>query len=152
MIFCKCGGEMGVTDTRVRHDGTQRRTRKCETCGEKTTTLEIEEQRYKQLSRLEKSAVKADQETMIQKATASVIEAQKEWHRQRCSPETGGTVFGLPETFARAVIAAMREPTKEMITGEGMHWDYSCHVCGGWKEGWYAMIDAALGKVTNEQP
>lgn len=25
-----------------------------------------------------------------------------------------------------------------------VHWGYSCYVCGGLTEGWYAMIDAAL--------
>lgn len=49
---------------------------------------------------------------------------------------------------ARAAIAAMREPTEEMKScSEEVHWGYSCHVCGGLKEGWYAMIDAALGNV-----
>ena len=52
------------------------------------------------------------------------------------------------EQAARAAIAAMREPTPEMTSAEGVrehvHWDYSCHVCGGAQEHWYAMIDAAL--------
>lgn len=50
--------------------------------------------------------------------------------------------------MARAAIEAMREPTDEMKNcSEEVHWGYSCHVCGGLKEGWQAMIDAALGKV-----
>jgi hypothetical protein len=46
---------------------------------------------------------------------------------------------------ARAAIEAMREPTEAMkhATDE-VHWGYSCAVCGGLTEGWYAMIDAAL--------
>lgn len=47
---------------------------------------------------------------------------------------------------ARAVIQAMREPTEEMKAGEDTYWDYSCHVCGGLKEGWQTMIDAALAE------
>lgn len=47
--------------------------------------------------------------------------------------------------MARAAIEAMREPTNEMKTcSDEVHWGYSCHTCGGLKEGWYAMIDAAL--------
>jgi len=47
--------------------------------------------------------------------------------------------------LARAVIAAMREPTQGMKEcSDEVHWGYSCYVCGGLKEGWYAMIDAAL--------
>ena len=46
--------------------------------------------------------------------------------------------------LARAAIEAMREPTEEMKAVEGVHWDYSCAVCGGLKEGFQAMIDAAL--------
>ena len=45
---------------------------------------------------------------------------------------------------ARAAIEAMREPTEAMTNQEGLHWGYSCHVCGGLKEGWQAMIDDAL--------
>lgn len=137
---------MGVTDTRIRDDGTQRRSRKCATCGEKTITLEIDEQRYKRLVKLEEANVDGFPKTMIDKVACALIEADPTmfgYHESHISSKRDG---------ARAVIAAMREPTKEMITGEGMHWDYSCQVCGGWKEGWYAMIDAALGKVTNEQP
>lgn len=46
--------------------------------------------------------------------------------------------------MARAALAAMRDPTEAMKAVEGVHWDYSCHVCGGLKEGWQAMIDEAL--------
>ena len=46
--------------------------------------------------------------------------------------------------LARAAIAAMREPTEEMKSVDEVHWDYSCHVCGGLKDGWHKMIDAAL--------
>lgn len=45
---------------------------------------------------------------------------------------------------ARSAIAAMREPTEAMKSVEGIHWGYSCHICGGLKEGWQAMIDEAL--------
>ena len=48
------------------------------------------------------------------------------------------------EDLARAAIAAMREPTDAMKSVEGIHWGYGCHVCGGVKEGWQAMIDEAL--------
>ena len=48
------------------------------------------------------------------------------------------------DEIARAAIAAMREPTEAMKSVEGVHWGYSCHVCGGLKEGWQAMIDEAL--------
>lgn len=45
---------------------------------------------------------------------------------------------------ARAAIEAMREPTEEMKAPDDVHWDYSCHVCGGAKDTWHLMIDAAL--------
>lgn len=48
---------------------------------------------------------------------------------------------------ARAAIEAMREPTDDMKTdGEVTPWNWGCHTCGGPKENWYRMIDAALGK------
>ncbi len=54
---------------------------------------------------------------------------------------------------ARAAIEAMREPTAEMTgCSDEVHWDYSCHVCGGLKEGWQAMIDAALNEKSPIQP
>lgn len=43
---------------------------------------------------------------------------------------------------AKAAIAAMREPTPEMTSGEGVH--TNCHMCGGHAEGWRLMIDTAL--------
>lgn len=47
--------------------------------------------------------------------------------------------------LAKTAIQAMREPTEEMIKcHEEVHWNYSCNVCGGLKDGWYKMIDAAL--------
>lgn len=50
----------------------------------------------------------------------------------------------------RAVLAAMREPTEAMKCAEneegGVHWDYACHVCGGAKFAYQAMIDAALAE------
>lgn len=50
-----------------------------------------------------------------------------------------------PEGIARTVISALREPTDAMKNcNDEVHWDYSCHVCGGLKEGWQAMIDEAL--------
>ncbi len=46
---------------------------------------------------------------------------------------------------ARAAIEAMREPTEDMKQcSEEIHWNYSCHVCGGLTEGWHKMIDHAL--------
>lgn len=47
-------------------------------------------------------------------------------------------------TLAKAAIEAMREPTDEMKKCDNIHWGYSCYVCGGLKDGWYKMIDAAL--------
>lgn len=95
-------------------------------------------------------------DTMIQKATNEARESDEAWHRQKGDAQDGlaeEPTYGLPETIARAVIACLREPTEEMKTcSEEVHWGYSCHVCDGLQKGWYAMIDAALGKVTNEQP
>lgn len=49
---------------------------------------------------------------------------------------------------ARNAIRAMREPTNAMKScSDEIHWGYSCHVCGGLTEGWYAMIDKALADV-----
>ena len=46
---------------------------------------------------------------------------------------------------ARLVLEAMREPTEDMIRcSDEIHWNYNCNICGGLKEGWYLMIDAAL--------
>jgi hypothetical protein len=46
---------------------------------------------------------------------------------------------------ARVVIAALREPTDAMKScHEEVHWDFSCHVCGGLTDGWHKMIDKAL--------
>jgi hypothetical protein len=46
---------------------------------------------------------------------------------------------------ARGVIAEMREPTEAMKAAEDIHWEWpGCGVCGGLREGWYAMIDEAL--------
>lgn len=46
---------------------------------------------------------------------------------------------------ARAAIEAMREPTSEMTScSEEVHWGDSCYICGGLKDGWQKMIDAAL--------
>jgi hypothetical protein len=55
----------------------------------------------------------------------------------------------------RAAIEAMREPTPEMTSGEGIQ--TNCHMCGGHTEGWRLMIDTALAdplpihdRLTNE--
>jgi hypothetical protein len=45
---------------------------------------------------------------------------------------------------AVAAIEAMREPTPEMLAPEEVHYGYGCHVCGGLKEGYELMLDAAL--------
>ena len=67
-------------------------------------------------------------------------------------PWSSGRLYDERELYrqhARAVIDAMREPTEAMkkattSNGDNIYWDYSCHVCGGLKDGWHAMIDAAL--------
>lgn len=43
---------------------------------------------------------------------------------------------------AIAVIKALREPTKEMRSAEGVH--DNCHMCGGHIEGWQHLIDEIL--------
>lgn len=49
------------------------------------------------------------------------------------------------ENCARAAIKAMSEPTEDMKhCSDEVHWDYSCHVCGGLAEGWQKMHEAAL--------
>lgn len=59
--------------------------------------------------------------------------------------DTEGLVWQEYISDARAAIAAMREPTEAMKNcSDEIHWGYSCHVCGGLKDGWYAMIDATL--------
>jgi hypothetical protein len=45
------------------------------------------------------------------------------------------------ETLARAAIEAMREPTKEMTTGDLAPWNF-----WGIEDAWPAMIDAALAE------
>lgn len=42
----------------------------------------------------------------------------------------------------RAVLEAIRDPSEQMLKGEGVH--PNCGVCGGHLEGWQAMIEAAL--------
>lgn len=39
-------------------------------------------------------------------------------------------------------INAMREPTEKMLKADGVH--PSCHMCGGHKEGYQAMIDTVI--------
>lgn len=46
------------------------------------------------------------------------------------------------EEMARVAIEAMREPTEEMI--KHVPWDFDCQMCGGVKNQWQRMIDAAL--------
>ena len=79
-------------------------------------------------------------ETMIERVAKAICKSQggdwnvsKDWSR--------GKVF---RHMACAAIEAMREPTEDMKADPCVHWDYSCHVCGGLKEGWQAMISAAL--------
>lgn len=52
---------------------------------------------------------------------------------------------------ARAIIEAMREPSEEMLAAKDERanpviWDANCHYCGGPKENWNVMIDAALAE------
>jgi hypothetical protein len=49
------------------------------------------------------------------------------------------------EKVARAVLKTMSEPTEDMkFCCDEVHWDYSCHMCGGLAEGWRKMHEAAL--------
>ena len=54
--------------------------------------------------------------------------------------------YHMPEARVaiRATLLAIREPDEAMKSVEGLHWGYSCHVCGGLTEGWQAMIDKLL--------
>lgn len=84
---------------------------------------------------------------MIQRATRAADQAEQSWTRQKGDAQDGFAeepAYGLPETIARAVIAEMKEPDDLMKATEEVHWGYSCHVCGGLKEGWQLMIDTAL--------
>ena len=62
----------------------------------------------------------------------------------------GGSEYDweLWKSLAVAAIEAMREPTPEMINSANemdiIHWDYSCHICGGAKFSWQLLINAAL--------
>ena len=47
---------------------------------------------------------------------------------------------------ARAAIAAMREPSKEMLTAGDAHTDFVYSQEGDFLKGWRAAIDAALGE------
>ena len=51
-------------------------------------------------------------------------------------------IWNIFSPQARAAIAAMRYPTKEMLNAD--HVQIKCHTCGGHIEGWHAMIDEAL--------
>ena len=80
------------------------------------------------------------------------VKAAKHYAQRFGKPETDPHVVANVESnwniFAadvRETIEAMREPTDDMKAVEGVHWGYGCHVCGGVKEGWQAMIDEALG-------
>ena len=50
--------------------------------------------------------------------------------------------------LGRAAIAAMREPSMSVRADEDMsdRWLWICHVCGGPKENWHRIIDAALAE------
>lgn len=73
----------------------------------------------------------------------------------RVEPSNGLTLDVIDDTpqnwrlyveKASIVIEALREPTEKMKNCKHTHWDYGCYVCGGLKEGWYAMIDEALNE------
>lgn len=56
--------------------------------------------------------------------------------------------YEVLQAIAKVAIQAMREPTTEMKNVKtdlgDVHWDYQCHVCGGAKFNYQAMIDEAL--------
>lgn len=89
---------------------------------------------------------------MVERVARAICAADDEPWDELGETSEDNAPFGYSRQWyrglARAAIAAMREPTEEMISGEGVHehvhWDYSCYVCGGAQEHWYAMIDAAL--------
>lgn len=61
----------------------------------------------------------------------------------------GGITMGMKDIMhdcAKRAITALKEPTEEMKNQEEVHWNYSCHVCGGLQEGWNKMIDKALSE------
>ncbi len=64
-----------------------------------------------------------------------------------CVDDMSDSEKEFAKVHAVAIIKAMREPTEKMKTcNEEIHWGYSCHVCGGLTEGWYAMIDAVINE------
>jgi hypothetical protein len=72
---------------------------------------------------------------------------EQTWSEIVAMPQHSTTV-SFYRNKARIAIAAMREPTQDMITAkkaeDAVHWDYSCQICGGAKFAWQTMIDAAL--------
>ena len=91
-------------------------------------------------------------DTMVERVAKAIYAAEHGTEYQdgtpvRPSPDEWDVLL----TCARAAIAAMREPTPEMIAkrdddSDPVHWDYKCHVCGGAEHAWKTMIDAALGE------
>lgn len=87
--------------------------------------------------------------TMLDRVAEAICQADE---------QNGGPPWGYVKTLgkhavagyydrARAAIQEMREPTEAMKTAdENVNWGYSCHVCGGLTNGWYAMIDKALSE------
>ena len=54
-------------------------------------------------------------------------------------------LWGEFRPHARAVLRALRERTDSMkYCSDEIHWDTSCGMCGGLKDGWTRMIDEAL--------
>ena len=97
------------------------------------------------MSMIEKVARAIYEERLVRPYTFDELKYRGASTAETLPQERGaGVVYELLLKEARAAIEAMREPTSGMKTGDDVHWDAACHICGGHQEAWHNLIDAAL--------
>ncbi len=76
-----------------------------------------------------------EEQSMIEKVAMAIFDEME---------ISDGLDLPVAQRYALAAIKAIRKPTAEMLAPEDVHWDYSCHVCGGLNDGYTKMLAAAL--------
>jgi hypothetical protein len=87
---------------------------------------------------------------MVERVGRAILSAMRETGLVSIQANGPNGEMGLKqfsEVMAMDAIEAMREPTPTMLVAEGVQ--TKCHMCGGHKEGWQLMIDAALRQTTS---
>lgn len=86
--------------------------------------------------------------SMIEKVAEAIYNKFKEMNEDKDVPtwkelEPEGKQIGYD--LAKITLEAMKEPTEGMKNcSEEIHWGYNCNICGGLKDGWNKMFEAAL--------